>query len=386
MNERSIDELLERQFPTLGNMVYANHAAISPWPRVTTEAVASFAIENSESGPLHTGEWLERESRLRKRLANMLNAASGDDIALLKNTTEGICIVANGIDWRKGDNLVTPEGEFLTNLLAWEALAQQGVEIRKVAVFDCEDPETALLNAMDDRTRVLTVSAVAWDSGFRLDLQKLGRACNNSEVLFFVDAIQQFGALRIDVQACYIDALAAGAHKWQMGPEGIAVFYCREDSRRFLNLSQFGWRMLDNPYRFARPDRPPSGTAKRFEAGSPNTLGQAALFASLGLLCDVGLHEVEQRILGNSAEIISALSQITGIRLQSRSEPLRRSGIISFTADNIKPDVLRRNLGKQKIYVAVRESAVRLSPHFYQAGRPLDRLLNTLEDEIKSNK
>ena len=102
MTHSDIDQVLEQQFPTMGRMLYTNHAAISPWPKVTSEAVRQFAAENVESGPMHTARWLLRETRLRKRIASMLNAASGDDIALLKNTTEGICMVVNGIDWREG--------------------------------------------------------------------------------------------------------------------------------------------------------------------------------------------------------------------------------------------------------------------------------------------
>lgn len=380
MNDRRIDELIEQQFPSLENMLYANHAAISPWPVVTTDAVVSFARENADSGSLHYAQWLLRESRLRERIAKMLNASGGDDIALLKNTTEGICTVANGIDWREGDNLVTPESEFLSNQLAWEALSIHGVEIRKVQIFNTDDPESALLNAMDDRTRVLSISSVQWDSGLRLNLKKLGQACKGSNALFFVDAIQQFGALRIDVTACHIDALAAGAHKWQMGPEGIALFYCAEELRQRLKLSQLGWRMMDAPYRFERSAHEASSSARRYETGTPNTMGQAALYASLGLLCDVGLENVEQKVLENTGKLISLLGDRAAINFQSPVELSRRSGIVSFTVDGINPDELKRALAKLKVYVAVRGSALRLSPHFYQAGRRLDPLLNALND------
>ncbi|MFT7563669.1 MAG: cysteine desulfurase/selenocysteine lyase, partial [Bacteroidia bacterium] len=310
----------------------------------------------------------------------------GEDIALLKNTSEGICIVANGIDWKDGDNIVTARGEFISNQLAWQALSAKGVELRKVDILNCDDPESALLNAMDDRTRVLTVSSVQWNSGFRLDLRKLGKACRNSNTLFFVDAIQQFGALQIDVQDCGIDVLAASAHKWMMGPEGIAIFYCNAKTRKKLVLRQYGWLMLNDPFRYDLPDREPTSSARRFEAGTPNNIGQAGLFASLGLLSDVGHEVVERLVLSNTAKLMAALHQIKGVTVQSRTETSRHSGIVSFAANGIESEQLRRKLAKMNVHVAVRGSAVRLSPHFYQCSETIDQLLNCIELAIRNDK
>ncbi len=172
MNDKHFQQLVTDQFPSLSHMVYANHAAISPWPRVTRDMVENFATEMCEVGPLRAGRWLQRETSLRNLVARMLNASSGDDIALLKNTTEGICMVANGIDWQAGDNLVMPTREFPSNQMVWDALTERGVEVRKVDIQGSEDPESDLLNALDARSRVLTVSSVQWESGFRLKLEK----------------------------------------------------------------------------------------------------------------------------------------------------------------------------------------------------------------------
>ncbi len=178
--------------------------------------------------------------------------------------------------------------------------------------------------------------------------------------------------------------MSAGAHKWQMGPEGIAVFYCNEATRGSLALTQHGWRMLDDPYRFALPDRGPSATARRFEAGSPNTLGQAALFASLALLEEVGFGQVEQRILDNTRRLSDGISRLAGIQLVRSTDPARYSGIVSFVSNEADPDALRRELSKSKCFVAVRDSALRVSPHFYQNGPPLKRLLNAIEATVQS--
>jgi cysteine desulfurase/selenocysteine lyase len=370
-------------FPIMQHGLYANHAAIAPWPRVTAQAVADFARENCDIGPERYSHWLLRETHLRRRLADMINAVSPDDIALLKNTTEGICTVANGVDWQAGDNLVIPADEFPSNRLPWQALQHRGVEVREVDIRATDEPEKALLAKMDRRTRLLSVSAVQWTDGLRLHLEALGKACSDNGVLFFVDAIQQLGAMQIDVQACKIDFLAADGHKWLLAPEGIAVFYCREVVRQQLQLSQFGWHMVDEPYQFNRNDWQASNTALRFEAGTPNTLGQAGIHASVGLLQGVGMQQVEANIMANSQILSSGLEDIPGLELLRPFDPHRVSGIVSAKPNEGDPVKLQQVLKTRGLICTVRADAIRLSPHFYQTGQPLLDMLNIIEDSIK---
>lgn len=381
MEYRSFQRLVAEQFPTLKEMVYANHAAITPWPRVADEAMREFAAENCELGPMRVGRWVQREKRLRELLARMLNASS-DDIALCGNTSDGVCTVANGIDWRPGDNLVTPSGEYPSNWLAWAAKQGLGVEIRQIDIESSADPEGALLDAIDGRTRVLALSAVRFDNGFRYDMERLGAGCGDTEALFFVDAIQQLGALPLDVRACGIDALSAGAHKWQLGPEGVGVFYCNEATRRELSLSKHGWRMFDNPFHLEQKGRQPSVSARRFEAGSLNTAGQAAWFASLCLLEEVGFEQVGSLVLENTRRLVKGISAIPGLQVTSSTDPHRQSGIVSVQPAHMEPKTLRHELSKQKCFVAVRGGAVRFSMHFYQHGEPVERLLGALADVV----
>lgn len=383
MNKNTTAHIPVDEFPILKHGFYANHAAIAPWPRVASQAVRSFAQENCERGPQEYNHWLLRESQLRRRLARLINAVSAEDISLLKNTTEGICTVANGIDWHSGDNLVLPTGEFPSNRLPWLALQRQGVEVREVDIRTTKEPEQALLAHMDKRTRLLAVSAVQWTDGLRLRLEILGAACQKNTVLFFVDAIQHLGALQLDVQACGIDFLAADGHKWLLAPEGIAVFYCREGVREQLRLSQQGWHMVDEPYQFNRDDWQPGKTAARFEAGSPNTLGQAALHASVGLLLDVGMRRVEDCIATNSLVLSEGLVDIPGLELVRPFDPQRITGIVSFRSPASNPNRLHQALKNRQLSCAVRGDAIRLSPHFYQLGKPVLEILNVIEDTIK---
>jgi selenocysteine lyase/cysteine desulfurase len=366
------------QFPVRSDGLYLNHAAIAPWPVCAQQAVEAFAAENAATGPARYREWIARESALRTQLASLTGARSERDIALLKNTSEGISVVAWGLDWQAGDNVVLPAGEFPSNRLPWQAQAGRGLSVREVDIRQAENAEDALLAAMDDRTRLLSVSAVQWNDGFRLDLEKLGQTCRARGVLFFVDAIQQLGALPIDVERCRIDCLAADAHKWLLGPEGIAVFYCRDEVRPRLRLLQQGWHMADNPWNFERAEVRPSASARRFEAGSPNSLGQVALHASLELLLGAGMESVADQVLRNSRFLATELGRLPACVVTSRISPQRLSGAVSFRHRYVTSRKLHRLLADEGITTAVRGDSIRLSPHFYQDENDLARLIEVL--------
>lgn len=373
-----IDALLAGQFAADDQLCYLNHAAIAPWPRRASDAVKAFAEENFRQGPANYRDWIQRENRLRHDLARLLNAPSVADIALLKNTTEGICTVAFGTAWQPGDNIVLPLDEFPSNRLPWQAQAGRGVEIRQVDIRAAENAEAALLDAMDDRTRLLAVSAVQWADGFRLDLARLGTTCREREVRFFVDAIQQLGALQLDVSAASIDYLAADAHKWLLGPEGVAVFFSTAPARSELQPVQLGWHALANHWSFG-DDTALTHSARRFEAGSPNSLGQVAMLASLGLLLDIGMAEVEQRILANTASLMAGLEDIRGVEITSRRETARQSGIVSFRHATRPVKELHDALQTQGLQCSLRNHVIRLSPHCYQDAVVMHRVLEQIE-------
>lgn len=376
-------DLLRQQFPSRDHGLYFNHAAIAPWPVCAAESVCQFARENAQQGPAHYAQWIALEQSLRECLAELIGAASKQDIALLKNTTEGICTVAWGLDWQAGDNVVLPQGEFSSNRLPWLAQRERGVEVREIDIRTAVSAESALIAAMDENTRLLAVSSVQWSDGFRLDLPALGTACHARGVLFFVDAIQQLGALRLDVSSCHISFLAADAHKWLLGPEGIAVFYSHEEARSQLRLQQQGWHMFDNPWGFGRQDWTPSAAARRFEAGSPNSLGQVAFKASLQLLLATGLEWIERRVQDNTALMLQHLQAMPGIRLLSHPEPMRRSGIVTFRPAETSAVLVQRALARHHVSCAVRDQAIRLSPHFYQGPEDIDEVFRIIRQVLE---
>lgn len=362
------------EFPLDPDVIYLNHAAVAPWPMRTAEAVARFAEENRRRGAQRYPAWSEVEQRLRDRLQRLIGARSSDEIALLKSTSEGLSVVAQGLDWRSGDNVVIPAQEFPSNRIVWEALAPLGVQVRSIDIAESPDPEAALLAAIDDRTRLLSVSSVQFDSGLRLDLVRLGRGCEAAEVLFCVDAIQSLGAVPLDVRAIRADFVVADGHKWLLGPEGIALFYCRRELLGTLRLHQFGWHMVESLGNYDRRDWVPARSARRFECGSPNMLGIHALEASLSLLEDAGADLIYGNIVKNSAYLINLINNHSEkYRLVTPRAEARHAGIVSFKPLSGDVHALHRRLQDASVVCAVRSGALRFSPHFHTPREALER-------------
>ena len=365
------------EFPQLPGLRYLNHAAVSPWPQRAVEAVTRFARENAQTGARDYPDWLKTEQRLRERLQRLLNAPSCGDIALVKNTSEALSFVAFGLDWRAGDQVLISDEEFLSNRVVWEALRRFGVEVVQVSLKG-HAPEDALLAACGPRTRLLSVSAVQYASGLRLDLQSLGQGCQARGVLFCVDAIQQLGALPFDVQSSQCAFAMADGHKWLLGPEGLGVFYCRSDLREQLKLHEYGWHMLEHAGDYQRTDWQAARSARRFECGSPNMLGAMALEASLSLLEEVGMPQVEAALQERMQWLQVGLQGIPGCRLHSPLNPLRRAGILTFSLDGRDSQALYQQLRDQQVICAQRGAGVRLSPHFYTQAQVIEETLQLL--------
>ena len=367
------------EFNLTPEVIYLNHAAVSPWPSRTAAAVASFAEENRLRGAQYYPQWLVVEQRLRERLQRLIGARSFDEIALLKNTSEGLSVIAHGLDWRVGDNVIIPAQEFPSNRIVWESLAEYGVEVRAVDISATSDPESALLQQIDARTRLISVSAVQYDTGLRLDLNRLGRACEDAEVLYCIDAIQSLGALPLNVRSIRADFVVADGHKWLLGPEGMALFYCRRELFERLRLRQYGWHMVEHPHDFERRDWEAAKTARRFECGSPNMLGIHALEASLSLLEEIGSDAIAEKIMANSEYLIQQLSCTGGFDVVTPIAPERYAGIVSVKPLVTNVQEAHRRLQAAGVVCAVRGGALRFSPHFYTPREQLARALAVLD-------
>jgi len=265
--------------------------------------------------------------------------------------------------------------EFPSNRIPWEALKRHGVEVRIASLG--EDPEADLIAAMDSRVKLLAISAVQYGTGLRLDMPRLGQVCRERNILFCVDAIQAIGALPVDVEAWQADFIVADGHKWMLGPEGLALFYCRPEVRPQLSLYQYGWHMVEAAGDYDRKDWQPASSARRFECGSPNLLGSHVLSASLSLLLEVGMDTV-------SAELAIRIQQLRaglldkGMTLLGPDQPSRRAGIITFQSPGEPTDTLFVRLREAGVVCAQRGGGIRWSPHFYTPHSVIDRALALL--------
>ncbi len=368
MNKSILNEFNLRE-----DLAYLNHAGVSPWPRRTAEAVRKFADENLYEGSARYLEWLKVEESLKRKAGELINAPSSNDIALLKNTSEALSIVAYGIDWSAGDNIVSSNDEFPSNRIVWQSLAKRGVEFREADLKSAASPEEALFSLVDAKTRLLTISSVQFSTGLKTDLNTVGQFCKDKNILFCVDAIQSVGAVPFDVMDIQADFVMADGHKWMLGPEGLAIFYSSPASRDRLTLNQYGWHMVRALGDFDRRDWEPSLTARRFECGSPNMIGIHALQASLSLLLEAGMESVEKEVLRRSEYLMNIIDSRHELELITSREQGRYAGIVTFQRLNRDNGALYEYLMSNRVICAHRSGGIRFSPHFYSPIEHLDR-------------
>jgi selenocysteine lyase/cysteine desulfurase len=365
---------MHQEFDLSDDIIHLNHAAVGPWPRRAVTAVQRFADENARLGSLHYGEWLATQTRLRRHLAALIGAEAPSDIALAKSTSEALSMIAGGLDWQPGDNVVGIAQEFPSNRIAWEALAERGVEWRTLDLDAAADPETELMALCDRRTRLVAVSWVQYARGLRLDLPRLAGACREHGALLCVDGIQGLGALPFDLAEMPVDFVVADGHKWLLGPEGLALFWCRPALRAHLKLTQFGWNMVAEPGDFERRDWQPAADARRFECGSPNLLGTYALEASVGLLLEEGMAAVAAALEARTTRLIELIDG-QGWALLSPRATARRAGIVTFRVPDRDQGALYRALLAKGLLCAQRGGGIRFSPHFYTPMEQLERAI-----------
>lgn len=375
---------LPSEFPQDPELCYMNHAAVGPWPRRTAQVVAAFAQQNMQQGGADYPDWLAVEQCLRERLARLINAPSPEDIALVKNTSEGLSIISQGLTWQTGDEVVGLHGDFCSNEMVWQALADRGVIYTAVDALACPDPEGALIAAIGPRTRLLAISTVHFATGYRFDVARLSAACRVHGVLLSIDAIQSLGVINFDLSEVPADFVVAGGHKWLLSPEGLGFFYCRPELRDALVLHQFGWAMRNSPYAFEDRSWQPAKSARRFEAGTPNMIGIHAMEASLSLFEEFGMQSVTSRVAEMIAWLDAALREIEGVEIVTRPEPAHRAGILTFRHDKLDGNVLHAELMKRHVLCSARSGGVRLAPHFYTPKSVLERTFDLIRQSIQT--
>lgn len=375
----------QNPFALNDDLIYLNHAAVSPWPLRTAETVQRFAEENARYGAAMYPRWINTEQQLRENLAWLISAPSVADISIQKSTSEALSTIAHGLEWQTGQNVVFLKQEFPSNRLVWQSLERYGVEPRMIEPEPGQEPEDALLAACDSNTRLLSVSSVQYADGLRMDLSSLGIFCRKNNILFCVDAIQSLGALALDVAEIGADFVVADGHKWMLGPEGVALLYTDRNIRPQLTLHQFGWHMLANAGDFDTLDTEPAADGRRFECGSPNMLGVHALNSSLELIREIGFEPISTDILANTDLLMQRILDHPRLELLSSPEPKRRSGIVTFKVQGDSQERVYRELMQRQVICAARGGGIRFSPHFYTGEEKLTAAWHILDQVMNNN-
>ncbi|MEZ5401041.1 MAG: aminotransferase class V-fold PLP-dependent enzyme [Bryobacteraceae bacterium] len=361
----SIWQRVRHQFPVTENLIYLNHAAVTPLPKFTADAMAALAADACQWGSFHYDEWLQAYEDVRVSAAKLIGAHR-DEIAFVKNTSEGIATVALGLDWRPGDRIVAFREEFPANYYIWDRVP--GAQVTWLSVHDPLDA----IDAACEGARLLAISYVNYLSGFTVDLNAIGEICRRRGVFFLVDAIQGLGALPLHVDAAHIDALAADGHKWLLGPEGCGILYVRRDRLDSIAPVEFGWTNVRHYADYASRDTTLRSDAGRYEPGTLNTIGLYGLRASLDFIKQIGLDEITPAVRALAARIES------GVRAKGCEVLPTGSGIVTFRKPGADSRLIVSALRNERILTAPRQGWIRTSPHFYIAPDEIDRMLDVI--------
>ena len=357
-------------FPVARNLVYLNHAAVSPLCRRAADAMRSLATDAEQWGSFHYPQWMACYDGLRAAAARMIHAEAGE-IAIVKNTSEGIATIALGLDWRPGDKVVAFHGEFPANQYPWQKLASRGVTIEWLA----PDAPLDQIDAACAGARLLAISYVQFLSGYRADLAALGEICHRRQVFFFVDAIQGLGAFPLDVRAMRIHALAADGHKWLTGPEGCGILYIQQDRQDQIEPVEFGWTNVASHADYGRRDLTLRSDAGRYEPGTLNTIGCYGLRAAFEFLNEVGIERIAHAVTARTDEV-AAGAAAKGYELMGPARtPATAAGIVCLRHPQEDPRLTHARLRDAGFLTAPRAGWLRVSPHFYLSPEDIARFL-----------
>ncbi len=368
---------IRREFPIKRHRVYLNNASIGPMSLPVIRAVESFMADVRDNGRNNYPSWCRyADNEVKERIGRLIGA-DRSEIAFVKNTTEGLAIVANGLDWREGDNVVIADIEYPSNVYCWMNLERRGVQVRWARNRDGRILVEDLEALIDRRTRLISLSAVQFSNGFRQDLERTSELCRRRGVLLNLDAIQWLGALHMDLSRYHVDFLSAGGHKWLLAPIGTGIFYCRRDSLERLHPQNVGYHSVDKHEDHMDYDLTLRPDAGRFEEALVNFPGIWGLDAAVRIILELDPTHIERHIRQLTDVAIEGLERKQYQILSPRGEH-ERSGIVSFRHPGLEAEGIARRLADAGVDVAVRAGALRISPSFYNDEDEIAHLLEAL--------
>ncbi len=395
----NIEEARE-QFPALRDKVFLDAACVSLAPQAAVKAIGDF-LEMAAGcpAPSSTHQHIamdEVRATARPQAARLIGAGE-DEIALVESTTHGLTLAAAAIPLERGDRVLLCDLEYLQVAIPWCQLRERvGIEIDVVPSREGRVLVEDIAARIRPRTRVIAISSVQWNNGFRCDLDALTLICRQNKIWLVVDAIQQLGAMPIDVRRTPVDVLACGGHKWLNSPFGTGFLYIRRDALPLLHPPLAGYMSMEPPAGgwetyFQTPSIHPVsdfrfvGSASRYEiGGTANYPGAVGLAASLALINDIGPEVIKDHIYTLTDRLIAGLRTL-GLRLETPIERPHRSGIVTFTVGSAEQNIaMMHKLLERRILISVRYTSgtggIRVSCHFFNNGSDIDKMLNAVED------
>jgi cysteine desulfurase / selenocysteine lyase len=376
----SNETLRHNEFPVTRQKVFLAHAAVAPIPQRVAAAVREYA-ELCTQGDQETLLPVAQMQESRGLAARLLGARP-DEIAFVGPTSNALSLVAAGLRWRKGDNVVIYLDDYPSNVYPWMALGERGVEVRCLTTQSLGRirPQD-VLGHVDERTRLVALASCHFVSGHRIDLERIGSWLRARRVLFCVDAIQTIGAFPTPVEN--VDFLAADAHKWLLGPCAAGMLYVRREIQDELQPVLLGWHNVQCPDFVARENIALRSDARRYEAGTHNLLGLVGLHAAMELLLEVGIDVIAAELLRKRALLVPALQARGFTVLGANAAPENASGIVSFSRADADMATVQKRLEAAGIVTSLRTDRtgkryIRLSPHFYNTDAELQHTLDSL--------
>lgn len=375
-----MNEAIRSQFAATKRCTYLNSAAVSPLPQKAIDAVLSQLNDVGASGSDHYPAWVETKGRCRALLAEMLNVTS-EQIAFMRNTSDGFASIANGIDWNAGDNIVSFAGEFPANFYPWRmARDRYDVELRLVPERDGRIDLGEMIGLIDDRTRLVAISSVQFASGFRADLKKLSEAAHAFDALFAVDMIQGLGAHGYDLPALGVDIAAGASHKWLCAPEGCGILYVSDRARGMIEPAFVGWISVEHPWNFDDREQRFRPNALAWESGT----GPSSLFygleQSLLLIKEAGLGAIEGHLAVLSDRLCEGLAGSNYDLISSRRQGESSAIVCIKHRGGLESADVAKTLHEKGVVVSPRGDRLRIAPHFYNNAEDIDRFLEALPE------
>lgn len=369
---------LRALFPITERAIYLNHAAVSPPPITTIQAVEAQLRDVHENGSTNFRDWLAVKEQARQLLANLLGARA-EQVAFVRNTSDALSTVANGLKWRQGDNIVTFRREFPSNIYPWLRVRDAfGVELRMCEERGGRIDFNELSSLIDHNTRIVAISHVQYASGFRMDLERLGRVAQQHDALFVVDVIQALGVVPTDAEAEFIDVAAGAGHKWLLSPEGVGYLYLSDRARERIQPTLVGWVSVPNPDDYFNFDQGWNRGALAWETGTGPTALVHGLKASLDLLTGFGVENAAHYLEELTDELCERLKAKRYEVVSSRA-PGEKSQIVCIRPpEGLTAMALYHQLNHRRIVTSPRAGRLRIAPHFYNTPAEIAELVQAL--------